>query len=289
VKILLIGKNGQVGRELQRSLASTGDITALDSNELNLAEPDGIIEIVRTIKPNLIINAAAYTAVDKAEAEPELAMAINGIAPGILAEEAKRLDIGLIHYSTDYVFDGAKLTPYTEADEPNPLNIYGKSKLAGERAIQVSGCKHLIFRTSWVYSLHGKNFLLTMLRLLQERKEISVVNDQIGAPTSANQIATITAQIIKKKWFDRTGLYHLTAQGHTSWYDFAKEISLLIGSTCKILPITSSNYPTKAARPLNSRLELRMLEQYFNIFPSRWNIELTGHISALESKNEGAA
>lgn len=285
MKILLTGKNGQVGRELQRTLASLGEIIALDSQQMNLADPDVIIRTVRTIKPDLIVNAAAYTAVDQAEIEPELTMAINGIAPEILAEEAKTLGAGLIHYSTDYIFDGAKTAPYVEDDEPNPLNMYGKSKLAGEQAIQASGCDHLILRTSWVYSPHGKNFLLTMLRLLQEREEVSVVNDQIGAPTSARQIAETTAKILAQGWNEKSGVYHLTTRGHTSRHGFAEKIGLLTGSRCKILPITSREYPAQTLRPLNSRLNLDKLSKYFKISPLAWDTDLSNCITKLTKRN----
>jgi dTDP-4-dehydrorhamnose reductase len=188
-RILLTGKNGQVGWELQRTLATLGEVVTLDRQDLDLADPDSIRRVVREHKPNLIVNAAAYTAVDKAEEESDLAMVINGTAPGILAEEAKRLSAAIIHYSTDYVFDGSKNTPYTEEDAPNPLNVYGRTKLAGERAIQAVGAPYLILRTSWVYGMRGKNFLLTILRLARERNEIKVVNDQIGAPTWSRIIA----------------------------------------------------------------------------------------------------
>ena len=185
MKILLTGKNGQVGWELQRTLAPLGEVVAVDRQALDLANPDAIRALIREVKPALIVNPAAYTAVDKAESEPELAMAVNGIAPGIMAEEAKRLGAAMIHYSTDYVFDGTQTSPYTEKDRPNPGNVYGKTKLAGEQAIQAVGVPHLILRTSWVYGSRGRNFLLTILRLAQERDELKIVDDQIGAPTSS--------------------------------------------------------------------------------------------------------
>lgn len=213
-KILLTGSNGQVGWELQRTLATLGEVIALDRHGMDLVSPDSIRRTIREIKPSLIVNAAAYTAVDKAEFEPELAMAINGIVPGILAEEAKRLGDAVIHYSTDYVFDGSKNTPYTEEGAPNPLNVYGKTKLAGEQAIQAVGTPHLIFRTSWVYGARGKNFLLTILRLVRERDEIKVVNDQIGVPTWSRVIAQSTAHILthvschEKVLQDYSCIYH---------------------------------------------------------------------------------
>ena len=223
-RILLTGKNGQVGWELQRTLAPLGEVVVLDRRQLDLSDPDQIRERVREISPDLIVNAAAYTAVDRAEAEPEPAMAVNGTAPGLLAEEAKRIGAAIIHYSTDYVFDGAKTTPYTEEDAPNPLNVYGRTKLAGEQAVQAAGVPHLILRTSWVYGMRGKNFLLTILRLAREREELKIVDDQIGAPTWSRTIAEATAQILTSgAWpvSGASGIYHLTASGSTSWYGFA--------------------------------------------------------------------
>ena len=195
-RILVTGRNGQVGFELQRNLAGRGQVVAVGRDEMDLSDPDAIRRVVREAKPDLIVNAAAYTAVDQAESEPELALAINGVAPGILAEEAKRLGVALIHYSTDYVFDGSKAAPYTEEDEPRPINVYGRTKLAGERAIQAVDVPHLILRTSWVYSARGKNFLLTILRLAREREELSIVDDQIGAPTWSRAIAMATGGIL---------------------------------------------------------------------------------------------
>lgn len=200
MRILLAGKNGQIGWELQRTLATIGEVVAVGRNEMDLANPDSIQSTIREIKPALIVNAAAYTAVDKAEAEPELAMAVNGRAPGIIAEEAKQIGAGVIHYSTDYVFDGAKTGPYTEEDAPNPISVYGQTKLAGERAIQAAGTPFLILRTSWVYSNRGKNFLLTILRLAKERDELKIVDDQIGAPTWARAVAETTARILAQ-WY----------------------------------------------------------------------------------------
>nr|WP_255210519.1 dTDP-4-dehydrorhamnose reductase [Methylogaea oryzae] len=224
MNILLTGKDGQVGWELQRALAPLGKVVAVGRDALDLADADGIRRVVRDVAPRLIVNAAAYTAVDKAESEPELAMAINGIAPGILAEEARRLGAGLIHYSTDYVFDGAKQGEYAEDDTPNPVSVYGQTKLAGERAVSSSGAEHLIFRTSWVYGLRGRNFLLTMLRLARERAELRVVADQVGAPTWSRMIAEATA-IVVARWYEHSagdatprpksglsGIYHLAAE-----------------------------------------------------------------------------
>ena len=197
MKILLTGRNGQVGWELERALAPLGEVVATDRSTLDLADPDAIRRVVREVKPEIIVNAAAYTAVDKAESEPELAMRINGFAPGVLAEEAKRLGALLVHYSTDYVFDGEKATPYVEEDEPNPINVYGRTKLAGERAIQASGCRHLILRTSWVYGARGKNFLLAILRKARDAQELRVVADQVGAPTSVELVARSTLAALR--------------------------------------------------------------------------------------------
>lgn len=279
-KIMLTGKNGQVGWELQRALAPMGEVAALDRQQLDLANPDQIRESVREIKPNLIVNAAAYTAVDKAEEEPELAMAINGTAPGILAEEAKRIGAAIVHYSTDYVFDGTKITPYTEEDEPNPINVYGKTKLAGERAIQEVGGAYLIFRTSWVYGMRGNNFLLTILRLAKERDELRIVDDQIGSPTWSRMIAETTALIMAQgqALTDKVGLYHLTAGGETSWYGFAIKIlnlynEILHGNDLivqRIEPILTEEYITPANRPSYSCLDCILLERTFNLNLNNW-------------------
>lgn len=273
-RILLIGKNGQVGWELNRTLMTLGEITAVDYPDIDLARPDTITRWLRDTKPDLIVNAAAYTAVDQAEDEPELAMAVNGIAPGILAEEAKKINAVLVHYSTDYVFDGRKRTPYTEEDEPNPLNVYGKTKLAGERAIQQTGCDHLILRTSWVYGLRGKNFLLTMLKLAQEKDEIRVVDDQIGTPNWSRWIAQATAHILcrnPEEVREKSGLYHLSAQGETSWCGFAREIMKKSNlSRCKVTPITTAEYPSPAVRPAWSILECNKVKYQFGIYLCSW-------------------
>ncbi len=234
--VLLTGKTGQVGRELLPLLPHLGELVALDRMQLNLEKPEAITRVIREIRPQLIINAAAYTAVDQAESDSTAAQAINAIAPGVMAEEAKKLGAALIHYSTDYVFDGSKKSPYEESDSPNPLNIYGKTKLAGEEAIRAAEIPHLIFRTSWVYSKHGKNFLLTMLRLAAVREELRIVSDQTGAPTTASYLAATTTKILtavtglnKKNdtaevLYQVSGTYHLTAAGQTSWYGFANAI-----------------------------------------------------------------
>jgi dTDP-4-dehydrorhamnose reductase len=285
-RILLTGKNGQVGWELQRTLATLGEVVTLDRQDLDLADPDSIRRVVREHKPNLIVNAAAYTAVDKAEEESDLAMAINGTAPGILAEEAKELGAAVIHYSTDYVFDGNKNGPYTEDDAPNSLNVYGKTKLAGEQAIQAVGAPHLIFRTSWVYGTRGKNFLLTILRLAKERDELRIVNDQIGAPTWSRMIAEATAQVMAQislpqgqGWAEGvSGVYHLTATGQTSWFEFAKAIlNYIPGSAAhapRLTPITTQEYPTPAKRPKNSILSNMRLRQKFGLESPLWEVGL---------------
>jgi dTDP-4-dehydrorhamnose reductase len=289
MKILLLGKNGQVGFELQRTLAPLGDVTALGRQELDLTQAAAIRSTVRWFKPDLIVNAAAYTAVDKAESEPELAMAINGTASGILAEEAALLKATLIHYSTDYVFDGAKKTPYTEQDTPNPINTYGKTKLAGEEAIGATGADHLILRTSWVYSLRGHNFLLTILRLAADRDELTIVNDQHGAPTWSRMIAEATAQIIALGRADHKlqGIYHLTATGETTWHGFTAAIINqaatrgLLSTKPVLKAISSADYQTAAQRPKNSLLDSSALHNTYGLKLPDWatslNIALDEH------------
>lgn len=281
MKILINGQNGQVSRELQRRLGDVSELIVLGRNQLDLAQPEHIRQQVQKIRPDLIINAAAHTAVDQAESEPELAFAINSTGPGILAEEALALGIPLIHYSTDYVFDGSKTEPYNEDDVPNPLGVYGKSKLAGEQAITAVQGQHLILRTSWVYSTHGRNFLLTMQRLLQEKPELRIVADQIGAPTWAGTIASSTVALIERWQAGQAGAwgtYHLTAQGETSWFGFAQAIGDALreqGKPCaNLLPIPSSDYPTPAARPLNSRLDCRRLQREWGVSQPDWQSAL---------------
>ncbi|EJM58692.1 dTDP-4-dehydrorhamnose reductase [Pseudomonas sp. GM48] len=281
MKILINGRHGQVSHELQRRLGAVGELIVLGRDQLDLAQSDQIRRQVQNIRPDLIINAAAHTAVDLAESEPQTAFAINAVAPGILAEEARALDIPLIHYSTDYVFDGMKAGPYTEDDAPNPLGVYGKSKLAGEQAIRDIQGKHLILRTSWVYSTHGRNFLLTMQRLLQEKPELRVVADQIGAPTWAGTIANSTLALIERWQANEVanwGTYHLTAQGETSWFGFAQAIGEELrqqGKPCAdLLPIPSSDYPTPAARPLNSRLDCSRLQRDWGVSQPDWQTAL---------------
>ena len=277
LKILVSGKTGQVAVELQKRLAGLGELIVLGRDELDLSQPEQIRAQVRAHKPDLIINAAAHTAVDLAESEPELAFAINAIAPGVFAEEAAALGIPLIHYSTDYVFDGSKPAPYTEDDAPNPLGVYGQSKLAGEQAIAAVGGQYLVLRTSWVYSSHGKNFLLTMQRLLQEKPQMRIVADQIGAPTWAGTIANSTRALIERWQAGQAGdwgVYHLTAQGETSWFGFAQAIGeqlLAEGKACAELEgIPASDYPTPAKRPLNSRLDCSRLQQQWHVGQPQW-------------------
>ena len=287
--ILLTGKSGQVGWELERTLQPLGKIVACDRHALDLANPDSIRAVIRDVRPALIVNPAAYTAVDKAESELELAMAINGVAPGIMAEEAKRLGAALIHYSTDYVFDGAQQEPYGEDDAPNPINAYGKSKLAGEQAIQAVGAPHWILRTSWVYGLRGKNFLLTIRRLAQERSELRVVNDQFGAPTWSRMIAESTAQALAKcagpraefapALAGRSGVFHLSASGRTTWCGFARAIVDALGTAeefkCqRVTAISTPDYPTPAPRPANSSLATRKLTAQLGIHACDWRVAL---------------
>jgi dTDP-4-dehydrorhamnose reductase len=299
--ILLTGKNGQVGRELHRLLARLGEVTAVDRQEMDLAKPGSISGPIREIRPRIIVNAAAYTAVDRAESEETLAHAINAEAPGVMAEEARRLGALMVHYSTDYVFDGKKGSPYVEDDPPNPQNVYGRTKLAGEIAVQQSGANHLIFRTEWVYAREGRNFLLTILRLAAEREELRIVSDQIGAPTWSREIAAGTVAVLSEL-FSResglestagvSGLYHLTAGGQTSWYDFARAIleeasrqstsqrwfEAATGCrpivTQRVVPISSDEYPTPARRPAYSVLSNARLKREFGVELPNWRAQL---------------
>jgi dTDP-4-dehydrorhamnose reductase len=285
-KILILGKQGQVAWELQLTLATLGNVTVLGSQELDLANSDRIRDIIRQIQPDIIVNAAAYTAVDKAESEPDLCMSINATAPGILAELARELPALLIHYSTDYVFDGTKTSPYLETDPTNPLSVYGASKLAGERSIIEVDCPHLILRTTWVYGNRGKNFLLTMLRLAAEKPELKIIADQFGAPTWSRSIAAATAQILSQCHRDRSnirGIYNLSAAGKTSWHGFASEIVAQYRSQYpdrhlavqNIIPIPTSEYPTPAQRPANSILDNRKILTDFGVQMPEWHLSLS--------------
>lgn len=285
-RILLIGPTGQVGWELQRCVQPLGEVftvgrapTGVAQAFIDLSDPDSIRRVLREIKPTIILNAAAYTAVDKAEQESELAHTINGTAPGILAEESLRLKSLLIHYSTDYVFDGSHSQAYTETDAVNPLCVYGTSKLAGEQAICAVGGQYFIFRTAWVYGLRGKNFLLTMQRLAKERDELKIVADQIGAPTWSQMIAQATALILaqlRSPLYSSdieglSGIYNLTSAGQTNWYEFAKAIIAQLDKQPRMLPITTADYPTPAKRPAYSVLSNTKLAQTFGISLPTWD------------------
>jgi dTDP-4-dehydrorhamnose reductase len=285
VKILLTGRAGQLGRELELVLAPLGEVVATERATLDLADFDAIRRVVRDAKPNVIVNAAAYTAVDKAESEPELAMRINGEAPGVLAEEAKRLDALLVHYSTDYVFDGTSSSPYSESDKPNPLNVYGHSKLRGENAVQDLGGRHLILRTSWVYGLHGRNFLLTMLNAARAGNVLRVVSDQRGTPTWSATIADATGRALRVQKDDAAvqGLLHLCSAGDTTWHGFAEEIFRLWNLYPDLRAICSSEYATSAKRPMDSRLSNERFSKRFGALPS-WEVAL----AACAARSKGA-
>lgn len=288
MKILLTGSNGQVGWELARALLPLGEIIAVNRTQADLADLDSLRHAVQKYNADVIVNAAAYTAVDKAETEKGLAFLINAEAPGVLAEAAKKTGALLIHYSTDYVFDGTKASAYAEDDVPNPVNIYGQSKLAGEQAIQASGVDYMILRTSWVYAARGHNFLKSILRLAAEREELNIVADQIGSPTWARLIAETTAHILRQSLLERreggfnSGLYNLTSAGETSWHGFARMIvdvakqqqnQALKNHT--INPIATAAYPLPAKRPANSRLATDRLEQHFGLKMPAWDQALT--------------
>jgi dTDP-4-dehydrorhamnose reductase len=284
-KILLTGATGQVGWDLSRALAPLGGLITPDSTEFNLAEPESLRKNIREWKPDIIVNPAAYTAVDQAEREHDLVFRVNADSPKVLAEEAERLNIPMIHYSTDYVFDGEKGEPYRESDETRPLNIYGESKLQGEMAIQNIVEQHIILRTSWIYSLRGSNFLTTMLRLFKEKDEISVVNDQIGAPTWSRMVAEVTAIIMSQLHQKENGwgLYHLSASGESSWYHFVKEIKRVEDEKRKfsINAISSEQYVTAAIRPKNSLLNSRKLSQQWNVKLPGWDVSLKQCLESL--------
>ena len=283
MKILLLGKNGQVGWELQRSLSVLGELIALDRHSEpcgDLGQPERLAQTVRSLRPDVIVNAAAHTAVDKAESEAELARTLNATAPAALAQAAFETGAWLVHYSTDYVFDGSGNRPWVEGDATGPLGVYGQTKLEGEQAIAASGCKHLIFRTSWVYAARGGNFAKTMLRLAQERERLTVINDQHGAPTGADLIADVTAHAIRTAWQrpQLSGLYHLVAGGETTWHGYAShaiararelrpELAWKVG---EVAPVPTSAFPTPARRPLNSRLNTSKLQQAFGLVLPHW-------------------
>jgi dTDP-4-dehydrorhamnose reductase len=300
-RILLTGKTGQLGSELGRLLPTLGEVIAPERNELDLREPEQICKIMRNANPQLVVNAAAYTAVDAAETDEANALAVNAEAPRVLAEEAKKLGAMLVHFSTDYIFDGSKNAPYVETDPPNPLNAYGRTKLAGEETIRNSGAAHLIFRTSWVYATHGRNFLLAILRLATEREELKIVSDQIGAPTCAADIAAATAKILTNTYRRNddacelskvSGTYHMTAAGETTWYDFTKAILeesahasqdlSWFGAASqgrpllarRVIPITAAEYGSRTPRPAYSVLSNARLTQTFGITLPDWRTQL---------------
>ena len=290
MRILLTGKHGQVGFELQRALAPLGAVHAVDYTECDLADADAISTLVRSVRPDLIVNPAAYTAVDKAESEPQLAHAINAVAPGVFGDEAAKLGAWVVHYSTDYVFDGRRSGAYTEDDLTNPLGVYGRTKRDGELALRESGAPYLIFRTSWVVGAHGRNFLKTLLRLACEREQLNVVADQYGAPTSAALLADVTAQLVRQRQREGgnhfpSGLYHLAAGGETTWCEYARFVvseALAAGRSLKLSPdriqaIPASEYPTAAKRPPNSRLDTSKLRRTFDLRLPDWQNGV-GHI-----------
>ena len=287
MKILLLGKNGQVGWELQRSLAPLGEVISLDRNGLNqwcgdLSKPEQIYQTIIDIAPNVVVNASAYTAVDLAETEQDMANLINYVAVGKIAEACAQIKALLVHYSTDYVFDGEGVSVFNEADALKPLNIYGKTKALGEQAIQNAQCNYLIFRTSWVFAQKGKNFLKTMLYLSQQREELSIIDDQIGAPTSAELIADVSAHAIVQTLRDQTkiGIYHLVASGETSWFEYANYIfeqAKNLGVNLAIQqvnPIPTAAYPTPAKRPHNSRLNNQKIQHAFQIYLPDWKVHV---------------
>ena len=284
MNILLLGKGGQVGWELQRSLAVLGNVTALDFDSPehcgDFSNPQGVAETVRALRPQVIVNAAAHTAVDKAESEPELARLLNATTPGVLAEEAARLGAWLVHYSTDYVFDGSGERPWSEDDATGPLSVYGATKLEGEQLIRQAGCQHLILRTSWVYAARGGNFAKTMLRLAQERERLTVIDDQWGAPTGADLLADVTAHAIRHLQVrpQDAGLYHCAAGGETNWNLYAKYVlsqaqqaspAIKIKAP-EVAPVPTSAFPTPAVRPHNSRLNTRKLQTTFGLTLPHW-------------------
>jgi len=283
MKILLLGKNGQVGWELHRTLAPLAAVTAVDYPQVNFAEPATLRALVAANDPTVVVNAAAYTAVDKAESEPELCRQINAVAPGILAEAAKKAGALMVHYSTDYIFDGTKTSPYVETDAPNPLGAYGRSKLEGDQAVKASGANHLIFRLCWVYGARGQNFMLTMQRLAREREKLRVVGDQLGCPTWSRMIAEATTLALKPVLAGAdhsayNGEYHLAASGQANWHEFASRIIELMPETerrCRAVErITTSEYPTPAKRPAYSVLDCDKLQKTFGLRLPHWEASL---------------
>jgi dTDP-4-dehydrorhamnose reductase len=313
---LLTGKNGQIGAELLRLLPQMGEVVALDREHLDLSKPDDISRAIREIRPQIIVNAAAYTAVDQAETDGMMAQAVNGEAPGVMAEEAKKIGAALVHYSTDYIFDGSKKTPYDESDAANPINVYGKTKFAGEQAIRRSGVPHLIFRTAWVYATRGRNFLLTILHLATKREELRIVSDQVGAPTCASDVAAATSKILAGICEngnvpfilpEASGTYHMSAAGQTTWYDFAKTILEKAGAASqdlvwlaaatrgrpliarRIIPISTGEFRSPTRRPAYSVLSNSRLIQTFGVALPDWNTQLQRcFVSESFAANRGA-
>ena len=298
MKILLFGKNGQVGWELNRSLQPLGDVVALGRDEVDFSNPESLRGIIQSVNPDVIVNAVAYTAVDMAEQDEGLALLVNGESLKVLAQEALKVSALLVHYSTDYVFDGKKESPYVEGDIPNPINAYGRTKLAGEMEVQSSGCDYLIFRTSWVYSSRGKNFLLTVLKLVQERDELSIVADQVGAPTSARLIADTTVLSVHRAMDARlsgtfnSNLFHLSASGNASWYEFAKVIIDRLSDepgfeikTKNLKKIATSEYNAPAKRPMNSLLSQKKLQDWLHVNMPSWQSSLSLCLNELIEKN----
>jgi dTDP-4-dehydrorhamnose reductase len=310
-RILLTGKNGQVGAELAALLPRIGEVAAFDRHELDLSKPDHIRRAIRDVRPSIIVNAAAYTLVDQAEREEKQARIINVDAPALMAEEAKRIGAALVHYSTDYVFDGSRNVPYEETDQPSPINVYGKTKLAGEEAIRAVGLAHLIFRTAWVYGTKGRNFLLTILRLATELEELKVVGDQFGAPTWSREIAKGTLRVLVQLFQHRQeaisrfgGIYHMTAAGKTSWFEFAQAIleraseippgvAWFAAATGghplvvrRITPLTTDEYPTPARRPAFSVLSNYRLKQTFGLELPDWTAQLSSAFADSQAKGQ---
>jgi dTDP-4-dehydrorhamnose reductase len=292
-KILIFGRVGQVGWELRHKLACLGQVSSVDFPEIDFSKPETIREAVRAAEPTVIVNAAAYTAVDKAEATPEPAWALNATGPAVIAEEAKRLGALMVHYSTDYVYDGSKQGAWVETDAPGPLNVYGQTKLAGDEAIAAAGGDYLILRTSWVYGARGANFLLTMLRLAKDRPELRIVDDQTGSPTTSECIAQATADILAQVFSPRgegmagrSGVYHLTNSGATTWFGFAKEFLSRQANCPKLTPIPASEYPVPAKRPVNSVLSCEKLAGTFGVRMPSWEVALD---LVLETLAEGIA
>jgi len=285
LRVLLTGRNGQVGWELERALSVLGEVAAFDRDGLDLAKPDQIVARIREVKPEVIVNAAAYTAVDRAESEPDLAFAINATAARILAEEAKKLGALLVHYSTDYVFDGNERQPYSELDEPNPLNVYGRTKLEGENAVRQAGGWYLILRSSWIYSSRGDNFLRTILRLAKERDELRIVNDQWGTPTWARDIATATGAVLAQALEQEAepGIFHLTSQGEMTWCGFAQEILRMADIPISVRAIPTSAYPTPARRPAYSVLTSDKARQTFGVVLPDWRDGLASCFRELKA------